>query len=413
MHGSDSAPVSLGHKSDQPKVLYFTQFLSSFGFGAIIPVYVLYFRHYNLNLFQIALMASIFEASILIFELPTGILADIYGRKISVTLSALTLFIGGFIFILFPTILGFIIAEIIVGIGETLKSGALEAWIVDSLKHQGMEDKVKYVFSYGKRYQAAGNLLGLILGGYIGSWNIKFIWHPFALSFLVCLVFLLFAMKEDYQLEKLLSHRWIDQLQETIKKSFELIKTKKIIYALILLGLFFNFSFETISQYWQIHFSENLAIKTSYFGWIVALSSIIVILLVNRITQLSEKFKNQTTFLIILKSGFFLSLLIITLTSNPFLAIILFILLQALQSFSDPIYLDIFNQHIPSEQRATLLSFKSLSNSAGEVLAGLCIGVIAEKFGLRPTFGLGSFVLALGIILFLFLVKRETRRAKL
>jgi len=407
MHGSDSAPVSLGHKSDQPKVFYFTQFLSSFGFGAIIPVYVLYFRHYNLSLFQIALMASIFEASILIFELPTGILADIYGRKISVTLSALTLFIGGFIFILFPTILGFIIAEIIVGIGETLKSGALEAWIVDSLKHQGMEDKVKYVFSYGKRYQAAGNLLGLILGGYIGSWNIKFIWHPFALSFLVCLVFLLFAMKEDYQLEKLLSHRWIDQLQETIKKSFELIKTKKIIYALILLGLFFNFSFETISQYWQIHFSENLAIKTSYFGWIVALSSIIVILLVNRITQLSEKFKNQTTFLIILKSGFFLSLLIITLTSNPFLAIILFILLQALQSFSDPIYLDIFNQHIPSEQRATLLSFKSLSNSAGEVLAGLCIGVIAEKFGL------GSFVLALGLILFLFLVKRETRRAKL
>ena len=112
--------------SDQPKVFYFTQFLSSFGFDTIIPVYVLYFCHYNLNLFQIALMASIFEASILIFELPTGILADIYGRKISVTLSALTLFIGGLAFITFPTILGFIIAEIIVGLGETLKSGALE-----------------------------------------------------------------------------------------------------------------------------------------------------------------------------------------------------------------------------------------------------------------------------------------------
>ena len=112
-----------------------------------------------------------------------------------------------------------------------------------------MEDKVKYIFSWGKRYQATGSLLGLILGGYLGSWNIEYIWYPFVISFLVCLVFLLFAMKEDYQLEKLLSHRWIDQLQGTIKKSFEVIKTKKIIFALILLGLFFNFSFETISQY--------------------------------------------------------------------------------------------------------------------------------------------------------------------
>jgi MFS family permease len=395
--------------SDHPKVFYFTQFLSSFGFGSIIPVYALYFRHYNLNLFQIALMASIFEASILIFELPTGILADIYGRKISVALSALTLFISGLAFITFPTILGFIIAEIIIGLGETLKSGALEAWLVDSLKHQGMEDKVKYVFSHGKRYQASGNLLGLILGGYLGSWNIKYMWYPFALSFLICLVFLLFAMKEDYQLEKLLSHRWIDHFQGTIKKSFEVIKTKKIIFALILLGIFFNFSFETISQYWQIHFSENLAIKTCYFGWIVAISSILVILFVNNITRLSEKFKNQTTFLIILKFGFFLSLLIIALTSNPLLAIIFFILLQSLESFSDPIFLDIFNQHIPSEQRATLLSFRSLSNSAGEVLAGLCIGIIAEKSGLRPTFGLGSFVLALGIIVFFFLIKREKK----
>jgi len=392
--------------ADKPKVFYITQLLSSFGFGAIIPVYVLYFRHYNLNLFQIALMASIFEASILLFELPTGILADIYGRKISVTLSALTLFLGGLVFIIFPTILGFIIAEIIVGIGETLKSGALEAWLVDSLKQQGMEDKVKYVFSVGKRYQATGNLLGLILGGYIGFWNIEYIWHPFAISFLVCLVFLLLWMREDYQLKKM-EIKIFEQIKRTIQKSLEVIKTNRTIYALILLGLFFNFSFETISQYWQIHFSENLSIKTSYFGWIVALSSIIVILFVNSVTRLSEKFKNQTTFLIILKSGFFLSLLIIALTSDPLLAIVLFIILQSLQSFSDPIVLDLFNRNIPSEQRATLLSFRSLSNSSGEVLAGLCIGVVALKFGLRPTFGLGSLVLALGIILFFFIIKKE------
>ena len=72
---------------DKVKIYCIIQFLSSFAFGAIIPVYVLYYRHFDLNLFQIALVAAVFEASILIFEMPTGLIADIYGRKISVILS--------------------------------------------------------------------------------------------------------------------------------------------------------------------------------------------------------------------------------------------------------------------------------------------------------------------------------------
>lgn len=128
-------------------VYTFTRFLTSFALGTILPVYVLYFRHYQINLFQIALLASIFEASILIFEMPTGLVADIYGRKISVILSAFVSFISGIFFIFFPFLFGFIIAEILSGLGETFRSGALEAWLVDSLKHEGKEEKVKYAFA--------------------------------------------------------------------------------------------------------------------------------------------------------------------------------------------------------------------------------------------------------------------------
>jgi len=394
---------------DKPKAYYITQFMTAFLWGSIIPVYVLYFRHFELNLFQVAFMAAIFESSILIFEVPTGLVADIYGRRISLLLSALVLFIGGLIFIKFPSFLGFILAEIIVGMGYTLKSGAFEAWIFDSLKQEGKEKEVKYVFSQGKRYQTSGELLGMILGGYIGFWNIEFIWHPYAFGFLATFAFLFLSMKEEYFKKGKEKPKVFVQIKDTVQKSLEVIRKKMLILALVVLGIFSSFSFETISQFWQVHFSENLYVATSYFGWIVAGSSLLVILLVNKVTKLSEIFKRETTLLVILKTGFFLSFLIVAFTFNPILAIIFFILLQAFEGFSQPIFLDIFNRHIPSEQRATLLSFQSMTSSGGEVLAGLFMGVFALKFGLRPTFGLGSLVMIAGLIVFLLLISRDKK----
>ncbi len=244
----------------------FTGFLTSFAFGSILPVYVLYFRHYQINLFQIGMLASIFEASILLFEIPTGLLADIYGRKISVILSAFVSLISGIFFIFFPYLFGFIVAEILNGLGETLRSGALEAWLVDSLKHEGKEEKIKYAFAQGTKYRTLGNLSGLILGGYLASLNIKLVWIPFALIFFILSIFLILKMKEEYKIEKAISDKTLSKISETIKKSLVVIKSQKLILALLLLVLVSGFSFETISQYWQVHFSENLFIKTKYFG---------------------------------------------------------------------------------------------------------------------------------------------------
>jgi DHA3 family tetracycline resistance protein-like MFS transporter len=385
---------------DKIRVYSIIRLLTSFAFGTILPVYVLYFRHYKINLFQIALLAAIFETSILIFEMPTGLVADSYGRKISVTLSALVSVISGIFFIFFPYLFGFIVAEILSGFGETLRSGALEAWLVDSLKHEDKEGKIKYAFAQGTKYRTVGNLSGLILGGYLASLNIKLVWVPFTFVFFILCAFLILKMKEEYRIEKTISDRILLKFFETIKKSLMVIRSQKLILALLLLALFSEFSFETISQFWQVHFSENLFIKTEYFGWILVISSVVTILLIDKVTKLSEKFKHEFSSLVILEILFLLSLLVIALTVSPILAILFFILLQSFTSFREPIFLDLYNKHIPSEQRATLLSFQSLVGSGGEVLAGLCIGVVALEFGLRITFGLGSVVLFLGLVLF-------------
>jgi DHA3 family tetracycline resistance protein-like MFS transporter len=395
---------------DSVRIFCVTRFLTSFALGTILPVYVLYFRHYQINLFQIALLAAVFEASILILEIPTGLVADMFGRRISVILSAAVSVLSGAIFIFFPLLSGFIIAEIVAGLGETLRSGALEAWLVDSLKHEGREDQQKRAFAQGTRFKTAGNLCGLILGGYLASLDMKLVWVPFSVIFLGLCLFLILRMKEHYRPEKANRSAASVSMTETIRQSLRVVRSQTLILGLLLLAIFSEFSFETISQYWQVHFGENLLIPTAYFGWILAAASVLTILLVGKAARLSERLRRDMTFLVVLEAVLLASLLLISLTVSPVLAVVFFILLQASVNFKEPILLDVFNRHIPSEQRATLLSFKSLVGSGGEVLAGLCIGVVAQKFGLRVTFGLGSAVLLLGLIAFLLIVTSGFRK---
>jgi DHA3 family tetracycline resistance protein-like MFS transporter len=395
---------------DSVRIFCVTRFLTSFALGTILPVYVLYFRHYQINLFQIALLAAVFEASILLLEIPTGLVADMFGRRNSVILSAMVSVLSGAIFIFFPFLAGFIAAEIVAGLGETLRSGALEAWLVDSLKYEGREDRQKHVFAQGTRFKTAGNLCGLILGGYLASLNMKLVWVPFTVISVALCLFLLLRMKEHYRPKKADRSAASVSMTETIKQSLLVLRSHTLILGLLVLAVFSEFSFETISQYWQVHFDENLLIPAAYFGWILAAASVVTILFVGKVARLSERLKRDVAFLMVLEAVLLASLFFISLTVSPVLAVVFFVLLQASVSFKEPILLDVFNRHIPSEQRATLLSFKSLVGSGGEVLAGLCIGVVAQQFGLRITFGLGSAVLLLGLIAFLLVVTSGLRK---
>ena len=95
--------------------------------GLIWPAYVLYFRHYHVTLFEVATLAAVFEASIIIFELPTGIMADRIGRKLSILAGFAAYVLSGAAFIFLQNFEGFLLAEILFGLGESLISGALDA----------------------------------------------------------------------------------------------------------------------------------------------------------------------------------------------------------------------------------------------------------------------------------------------
>lgn len=386
---------------------YLIQFLSSLSLGIIIPVFVLYFRHRHLNLFEVAALAVIFEGSIAIFELPTGLVADLYGRKLSVVLSLFTISVAGVIFRVSTVFWGLALAEMVQGLGETLKSGAFEAWVVDSLREDGRQEKVRGVFARGVRCERSGYLLGLILGGYIGAHQITAIWYPFAGGHLICGVIALSLMQRG-PLPSAADRpgRGVAHLRTTVRRGVGAIRAQRLLVALFAFSFLVNFGHETVDQYWQVHFAEDLGVDPRYFGWLVGISAGAVILLVSAVTRWLGPGQRQRYGLIILEGTAALCVAGLALTFSPLAAMGLFVALEAFRGFKKPIFLDLLNRHIPSEARATLLSLESLLGSLGEVLSGLIIGGVAFYLGIRFCFGLGAAVLGLGILVLLFSARR-------
>jgi len=386
---------------------YLIQFLSSFSLGIIIPVFVLYFRHRHLNLFEIAALAVIFETSIALFELPTGLVADLYGRKLSVVLSLFTIAAAGVIFSISTVFWALALAEIVQGIGETLKSGAFEAWVVDILKSDGREEKTGTVFATGVRFERIGYLLGLVAGGYIGARQITAIWYPFALGHLVCGAVALSLMREEPLASAgAPSRRGTTHLRKIIAEGLRAIGRQRILLVLFAFSFLASFGHETVDQYWQVHFSEDLGIDPRAFGWLVGLSTGAVILLVTAVTRLLGRPRTQRYGLIILEGLAAACVATLALTVSPFVAMGLFMALEAFRGFKKPIFLNLLNRHIPSEARATLLSLQNLLGSLGEAMAGLIIGGVAFYLGIRFCFGLGAVVLGLGVAVLVLSTRR-------
>src|SRR5688500_14917546 len=105
----------------------------------------------GLSIFEVFVANAVFTAAMALFEVPTGVVADTRGRRISFLLSELTLIVGTFAYVGVAAIGGglllFCAASAILGLGYTFYSGAVEAWMVDALRATGFRGELDPVFA--------------------------------------------------------------------------------------------------------------------------------------------------------------------------------------------------------------------------------------------------------------------------
>src|SRR5712691_4457062 len=137
----------------------------------------LFLLHAGLNIFQVFVANAVFTAAMALFEIPTGVVADTRGRRISFLLSEATLAVGTLAYVGVAAIHGglllFCLAGVILGLGYTFYTGALEAWLVDALQATGYRQELDGVFARASTVSSVAMIVGTIGGGLLGQINLS------------------------------------------------------------------------------------------------------------------------------------------------------------------------------------------------------------------------------------------------
>lgn len=357
--------------------------------GTYMAIYFIEYAH--LNNFQLVILGTVFEVTIFLCEVPTGVVADVYSRKLSVTLSYLC---AGAAFLVTGLATQFwllALGAVVWGVSETFLSGAREAWIADELAAVQPEVSADQAF-------IAGNQWGLV-GRFIG------VWVAFGLTFIslraavvggaVAFIALgaayhLQATEKGFHRAPNHSHN-LGDLVATLREGFALIRGRAALVAVVLTTFFVGFSSEAMDRLWQKRFKDSFVLP-QIFGsphgiWAllqagVMLGTFAVLAYVNKAKVELPQLKLLGVILTLVMAIAAGMLIFGTAPILP-LAIAAFFAVRISRRALDPLLTAWLNRRAESKVRATVLSFAGQAHSFGEIICGPILGGIAQLAGFR------------------------------
>jgi MFS family permease len=359
---------------------------------------------------------AFFTAGMVLFEVPTGIVADTTGRRTSYLLGTVTLAGSTLLYVLLWQVEApfwqWAAVSLLIGLGFTFFSGAVEAWVVDALTGTGFTGSMEKVFGRGQIVTGAGMLVGSLAGGFIAQQTSLGV--PFVLRGLILIVMFVvaFRMMHDIGFEPERGGRVTTEIRKIASASIEYGWRVPAVKWLMVEALFIGgvgiYGFYALQPYLLELYGDPQAYQIAGLAAaIVACTQMLGGLAAPRI----RRFFHRRTSAMIATTGLgVVALALIGLVEN-FWAVIAFVVVWALVfAATMPIRQTYLNGLIPSRQRATILSFDSLMASGGGVWAQPVLGKAADVWGYAPSYLFGAGISALAVP-FLMLSRRERAAA--
>ncbi len=346
---------------------------------------------------------AFFTAGMVLFEVPTGIVADTIGRRTSYLLGTLTLMASTFLYVFLwqveAPLWEWAIASMLLGLGFTFFSGAVEAWLVDALTATGYTGELETVFGRGQIVTGAAMLIGSVAGGFIARQTSLGV--PFVLRGLVLIVMfgLAFRLMHDVGFAPEKGGRALTEMRKIAANSVEYGWRVPAVKWLMVESLFTGgvgiYAFYALQPYLLELYGDPQAYQIAgLVAAIVAGAQIAGGVAAPRIRRL---FRRRTSALIVTAGLSVVSLGLIGLVESFWAVIGLIVVWGLLFAATLPIRQTYLNGLIPSRQRATILSFDSMMSSTGGVWTQPLLGRSADAWGYAPSYliGAGISVLAL------------------
>jgi MFS family permease len=370
-------------------------------FLLIMPIIVLFFQENGLSMCEVFILQSVFSIAIVVFEVPSGYLADIIGRKVSIVAGCILAFAGFAAYSLSYGFWGFLIAELFLGFGSSFISGADSAMIYDTLLETGREDEYKKIEG---RLMSVGNfsegIAGLV-GGFLALVSLR---TPF--YFEAAITF--FSIPVAMSLVEPARHK-LDNSEGSIKSILKIVKYSLHEHAEVKWLIIYSalVTVSTLTMVWFIQpYLKLVGLPLALFGAVWAglqFSVGIFSFYAHKIELFVGRKATLVSLIVLTVIGYCLLSIFQSIWAIGFILIFYFV-----RGISYPVLKDYINRMITSDIRATVLSVTSLVRRLIFSIFGPVIGWISDLYSLSTALMLcGIIFLFWGCISLLLLHKHK------
>jgi len=356
----------------------------------------------GLSPLEMVLVGTILEATCFLFEVPTGIVADLYSRRRSILIGIAMIGLGFIVEGAIPAFVAIALAQVIWGIGYTFTSGAVEAWITDEVG----EERVGHVFLRGSQIALIGGIAGTVLGTGLGLIALQL---PIVLSGvgMIALTVLLFVIMPErhMQITPAEERSTFGHMRHTFVEGLRLARRRPVVRTLIAISLVVGLASEAFDRLNQVSILDRFAFPRILGSddpvMVFGLSSLVGTALGLLATELLRRHRPES-----LGAGTPARLLAglaavqvgatagFVLMGNLWLAFGMLWLRGVAGTLIGPISAAWMNRNLDSSLRATVISMEGQANAIGQVVGGPPLGWIGSRVSVSAAIVTSAVVLS-------------------
>ena len=393
------------------RTYYIISCLYRLSWSALGPTYALFLLARGLDLFRLNLVLAVYLLTTCLFEVPTGALADVFGRKRSFVVSCVVRAAAFGLYFLSDSFGQFLVAEFIDAIGTTLATGAFDAWALDGIRDEGGDRAADHLFARANMLAQVTAIIGGLSAAQFAQRDLSWPWLMGTSGFLVCALAGAVLMRErrpgGASVRRV--HAFVS-VGVTIRDGLASMRSQPVVRGLCLLTVLVAFATMPALHMWQPRFQALAGQGPWLFGWIWVLLNLAVMAGSALIPTLVGRW-GRARALALAFAWRAVALATAALATTFVPALIGFLLQEMAFGFNEPVQQAWMNEYATSTQRATLLSLRAMAFTLGGATGLASLGWLAQQTSITEAWVLCACAYAVAVPGYLLLGRVARRQA--
>lgn len=369
----------------------------------------------HLGALELVLVGTALEVSALVFEVPTGVVADAVSRRLSIIIGLALLGIGFLVWTI-PVFWVILLAQVLWGLGATFTSGATQAWIADEL--QGRDVGKAYLRASQVGY--VGSIAGIGVSVVVASaFGLQVAMVVGGAGYLMLAALLALVMPErHYKPEPRGERSHLRAMTDTLVAGVRTVRGAPVLLTILAITFIGGAASETFDRLWQLHLIDNFTFPTApsltpiaWFGLVMATSLLVSIGAVEVMRRRIDTDSHVSTAraLLVIDLVLMVSIAVFALAGSFELAIGSYLLGRIMRRVAIPLSDAWINQSLTSNVRATVISINAQTDAVGQIAGGPLLGWLAAAAGTRAAMLTVAAFLVPSALLYIRTIRRHGR----